>query len=102
MWAVGLPGGRRIISVSAQMAQRIVEYGATTREAAIAPRMHVEAEEPVTISESAGASILDNLVAMGHKVQPVRGVAGAAHGAEILKGEGMVRAGGNTWAAGVG
>jgi len=100
--AVGLPGGRRIISVGAQLAQRIIEYGATAYEAVTAPRMHVELKEPVHISESVGASILDSLVATGHEVEPAWGVAGAAHNAEVLKREGRVRAGGNTWAAGVG
>ena len=100
--AVGLPGGRRLISVSAQMAQRVIDYGATAYEAAAAPRMHVQTEEPVRISKSVGASILDGLTAMGHEVEPVSGVAGAAHNVEILKREGKVRAGGNTWAAGVG
>ena len=100
--AVGLPGGRRLIGVSAQMAQRVVDYGATAYEAATAPRMHVQTKEPVQLTESVGDSILDGLVGMGHEVQPVPNVAGAAHNAEILKREGTVRAGGNTWAVGVG
>ncbi len=64
--------------------------------------MHVQAKEPVEISESVGVSILDKLVAMGHEVKPVRRVGGAVHCAEILKNEGTVRAGGETWAVGVG
>jgi gamma-glutamyltranspeptidase len=100
--AVGLPGGRRIVSVSAQMSQRVVDFGATSHEASAAPRLHLIAKEPAVVSESVEASIVEGLKGMGHEVRPERSVAGAAHCAEVLKGEGRVRAGGNTWAAGVG
>jgi hypothetical protein len=64
--------------------------------------MNVQVKEPIELSESAGTSILEGLMNMGHQVKSVPSVAGAAHNAEILKWEGTVRAGGNTWAAGIG
>ena len=99
--AAGLPGGRRLVSVSAQMAQRMVDDGATSYEAASAPRMHVQTHEPVMVTNTVEASIVEGLREMGHRVNQVAGVAGAAHCAEVLKENGTVRAGGGTWAAGV-
>lgn len=99
--ASGLPGGRQIVGVSAQMVQRIVDYGATGYEAAGTPRLHVEHAEPVKITESAGEEVAEGLRRMGHEVETIGKIAGAAHCAEFLKDARMVRAGGNTWAAGV-
>jgi len=99
--AMGLPGGRRIVNVGFQMAHRVVDQGATALEAAEAPRLHVEAREPLAISKSAGAEIAGELRAMGHDVNVVGGVGGGAHNAEFLVESKTVRAGGHTWAAGV-
>ena len=99
--ALGLPGGRRLVGVSAQLAQRIVDFGATAYEAASAPRLHVLTHEPVEMTESVGAETIEAMRAMGHNVKAVKAVAGGAHIAEVLKDEKKVRAGGNTWAAGV-
>ena len=41
------------------------------------------------------------LAAEGYRIEVPSEVAGAAHGAEILHGTGEIRAGGNTWAAGI-
>jgi len=53
------------------------------------------------ITESAGDEIIDELRKMGHEVEAVPAVAGAAHCAEYLKAGGKARAGGLSWAAGV-
>ena len=98
---IGLPGGRRLLSVSTQMGQRVVEYGATSYEAAAAPRLHVQTHEPLMITESAGEEVVDELRKMGHEVEVVPAVAGAAHCAEYLRAGGKARAGGLSWAAGV-
>ena len=97
--ALGLPGGRRIICVMPRMAQCMVEFGRTGREAAIAPRMHVEALEPVQITDNVGDAIVAALRDGGHEVQTVKGVAGHAHIAEVLKRDGQLRGSGNGWAA---
>ena len=82
------------------MAQRVVDYGATSYEAASAPRLHVLTHEPLTITESAGKEIIEGLRGMGHEVA-VGGVAGAAHHAEFIRSGGKARAGGISWAAGM-
>jgi gamma-glutamyltranspeptidase/glutathione hydrolase len=99
--AVGLPGGRRIVCVVPRMVHCLIEFGATAFQAASAPRMHVEMAEPLNVQETAGQRIIEGLRAMGHEINVVKSIAGAAHIAEFLKNERTVRAGGNTWAAGV-
>jgi gamma-glutamyltranspeptidase / glutathione hydrolase len=99
--AIGARGGRRIVSVAVQFAQRIVERGASAWNAAAAPRMHVLTDEPLEISPNFDPAIRAALEARGHRIEAPEEVAGAAHGAEILKGSGQLRAGGNTLAVGV-
>ena len=99
--AIGARGGRRIVSVCVQMAQRIVDYGATAREAASAPRIHTLTGDPLEISANFDPAIRDALARAGYRIEVPSEVAGAAHGAEILHRTGEIRAGSNTSAAGI-
>ncbi len=99
--AIGARGGRRIVSVSVQMAQRIVDYGADAYEAATAPRIHTLTGDPLEILANFDPAIQEALVRAGYRIEVPSEVAGAAHGAEILHAGGELRAGGNTWAAGI-
>ncbi len=98
--AIGMPGGRRIISVVPRMAQLMVDFGASAFEAASAPRLHVTSEEPVEAQTTLDEHIVRGLEQMGHRIEPVATVGSAAHIAEYFKADGKIRAGGNTWAAG--
>jgi gamma-glutamyltranspeptidase/glutathione hydrolase len=91
--AIGARGGRRIVSVCVQMAQRIVDYGATVHEAASAPRIHTLTGDPLEISANFDPDVRAVLARMGYRIEAPKEVAGAAHGAEILHG-GEIRAGG--------
>ncbi len=99
--AVGLRGGRRIVSVCAQLAQRIVDYGASVQEAAAAPRIHTMTCDPLEISHNFDMRMRQSLEQLGWRIEVPNEIAGAAHGAEILKRDRLIRAGGNTWAAGI-
>jgi gamma-glutamyltranspeptidase/glutathione hydrolase len=99
--AIGARGGRRIVSVCAQLAQRIVDFGSTVYEAASAPRIHLLTGEPLEISHNFDHAIRDALAVRGHRIEVPDEVAGTVHGAEILQQDGVLRAGGNTWAVGV-
>jgi gamma-glutamyltranspeptidase/glutathione hydrolase len=81
--AIGARGGRRIVSVCVQMAQRIVDYGATARQAASAPRIHTLTGDPLEISANFDPAIRDALAGRGYRIEVPKEVAGAAHGAEI-------------------
>lgn len=99
--AIGARGGRRIVSVATQLVQRIVDFGTTAFEAAAAPRIHILTNEPLEISRNFDPAIRDELIKMGHRIEVPNEVAGAAHGVEILRSSGLLKAGGNTWAVGV-
>ncbi len=91
--AVGLPGGRRILAAAARMAQLLIESDIAGREAACAPRLHVEAAEPIVAQDALPEPILTALRGMGHEIKTTPGVAGNAHIAEYLKSDGRLRAG---------
>jgi len=99
--AVGLPGGRRLIAVNTRAAHLIVDRQYTGRQAAAAPRLHVETKEPVQVTRSVGEPMIEQLRAMGHEIEPVAGVAGVINAAEFLRAEGAVRAGSGASAVGV-
>ena len=62
--------------------------------------MHVQTNEPVSITRDLPDNIVNGLIEMGHEITSVSGLGGGIHCAEFLKGNGTVRAGGNTWSAG--
>jgi gamma-glutamyltranspeptidase/glutathione hydrolase len=96
--AIGARGGRRIVSVCVQMAQRIVDYAATAQEAAAAPRIHTLTGYPLEISTNFDPETRDALARMGYRIEVPKEVAGAAHGAEILRATGEISAGGKCFA----
>jgi len=98
--AIGLPGGRRIISVMPRAAQIAVDQGLAGFQISTAARMHVQDAEPVELTESAGEGALGALRSMGHDMKPVKAIAGAMNCAEFLKGDGRTRGGGAVLAAG--
>ena len=99
--ALGLRGGRRIVSVATQLVVRVVDHGHSPAAAANAPRLHIEEHEPLELTEKAGASAVERLEQMGHKVKRAPGVGGWAHIVERFKKQNKIRAGGDIWAAGV-
>ena len=99
--ALGVPGGRTIISVMARAAQRLVSQGHTARQVATAPRLHVEVAEPLEITASAGAEVIEALQAMGHTVKVVERIGTTMNGAEWLIDEQRCRAGSGVTVAGV-
>ncbi|HEX2727289.1 MAG TPA: gamma-glutamyltransferase, partial [Beijerinckiaceae bacterium] len=98
--AVGQRGGRRIVSVVAQMCQRFVDWNQTAAEAVAAPRLHVEQQEPGEFSESLPPAIAARLRALGHDFTAVKAVGGHANACERLN-DGRLRGASNVWAAGV-
>lgn len=99
--ALGLRGGRRIVSVAAQLVLRVVDHHLSPSEAAAAPRLHVEEHEPIELTENLDSNIAGGLAAMGHQPKRVPNVGGWSHLVEVARNEGRIRAGGDIWAAGV-
>jgi len=63
--------------------------------------MHTITGDAIELSRNFDPSIREARAGMGYRIEIPDEVAGAAHGAEILRDTGEVRSGGNTWAAGV-
>lgn len=98
--AVGVRGGRRIVSVSVQLAQRIIDNGVTGYQAATAPRIHTLTGNPLEISADFDPEIREALERSGYQTEVPDEVAGSAHAAEFFPATRTIRSGGNIWAAG--
>jgi gamma-glutamyltranspeptidase/glutathione hydrolase len=70
-YAMGLPGGTKIITVTAQLAINLIDFGVSARQAVFAPRIHTQGDEPIAVSSAVSDAIIDQLKALGHGV--VRG-----------------------------
>jgi gamma-glutamyltranspeptidase / glutathione hydrolase len=99
--AVGMRGGRRIVSVVAQMAHRIVDHGMSPLEASTSIRIHTLADEPIEYEKGAPVPFEAELTRMGHQFRSVDELGGSAHCAEIDRASRSIRAGGSISAAGL-
>ncbi|MEO6435320.1 MAG: gamma-glutamyltransferase [Tepidisphaeraceae bacterium] len=84
--AVGLPGGPKIITVTAQLLAGLIDFAATARQAIDAPRVHTDCGEPIGISAWADDAIIARLESLGHTLErgqsiggPPGDIAGAAN-----------------------
>ncbi len=66
----GLPGGRKIVNVGAQLGIGFVEFGMTPARAIDAPRIHTEGAEPILLSPEFPTSIAEALESRGHTLRP--------------------------------
>jgi len=98
--ALGLRGGRRIVSVVAHLCRQIVEHGATGLQAITAPRLHVEEQAPIDVTRTLSPDLVGELQRLGHEVRIVNAVGGTANVCERLK-DGTLRGASNVRAIGV-
>jgi gamma-glutamyltranspeptidase/glutathione hydrolase len=74
--AVGLPGGPKIVTVTAQLVASLLDFGATPEIAVTAGRIHAEADEPVAVSAAVSDEVIEQLRAIGHTVRRGQTVGG--------------------------
>jgi gamma-glutamyltranspeptidase/glutathione hydrolase len=74
--AVGLPGGPKIVTVTAQLVANLIDFGASPAEAVKSGRVHAEADEPLAVSSAVPDSVIDELRALGHTVRRGQDVGG--------------------------
>jgi gamma-glutamyltranspeptidase/glutathione hydrolase len=84
--AFGLPGGRKIVNVAAQMALSFVEFGLTPSQAVNAPRIHTEGREPVTVT-GLSPEVIESLTSRGHRIESIQGRIGGPACAIMLDRE---------------
>jgi gamma-glutamyltranspeptidase/glutathione hydrolase len=74
--AIGLPGGTKIVTVTAQLAAGLIDFARNAEETVSAPRVHIETAEPIAVSSRVPESVVDELKAMGHTVRRGQDVGG--------------------------
>jgi gamma-glutamyltranspeptidase/glutathione hydrolase len=67
--AVGLPGGRKIVTVTAQLVVNLLDFRVEPAAAIKAPRLHVEDGEPLAVSSAVPEAVIEQLRALGHTVR---------------------------------
>lgn len=91
--AIGLPGGRMIISAMVRAAHLLVDRGYSASQAALARRLHVGPAEPLTLQDGVGGDVAERLAALGHSVNRSPQIAGVMNGAEYYPATKSTRAG---------
>ncbi len=74
--ALGLPGGTKIVSVTAQLVMNLIDFSMPPAKAAKSPRIHAETDEPISVSADTPQSVIDSLTTMGHTVRIGQDVGG--------------------------
>jgi gamma-glutamyltranspeptidase/glutathione hydrolase len=106
VYALGLPGGRKIFASVLQALLNLIDHGMTLQEAVEAPRIWTEG--PVLeVEHGVKADVRDGLAARGHKVQVMPTVAGGMNAIQFhddgsMTGAACWRADGLALAAGGG
>jgi gamma-glutamyltranspeptidase/glutathione hydrolase len=68
-FVVGMPGGPKIVNVTAQLMIDLMAFGATPAEAIAAPRLHTEGDEPLVVSTHMPDVVVAELERLGHGVR---------------------------------
>ncbi len=88
-FAIGLPGGRMIVTVTAQLAASLIDFRALAEKTVLAPRLHTEGKEPLTLSPQTPPPVTARLNFLGHQVR-LGAVAGPANVAIIDPATGKI------------
>ncbi len=65
---LGLPGGRRIVTVTAQLAVSLIDFKGTPKQVVSAPRIHTEGAEPIQVTADLPRNVVEELRRDGHRV----------------------------------
>src|SRR4029078_1736568 len=68
-FAWGLPGGPKIVSVTAQLALDSIAFGALPAESISTPRLHTDGDEALVMSHQTPDSVVAELEGLGHAVR---------------------------------
>jgi gamma-glutamyltranspeptidase/glutathione hydrolase len=68
-FAFGMPGGPKIVSVTAQLALDAIVFGATPAASIAAPRLHADGNEPLLVSQHMPTNVVAELEKLGHVVR---------------------------------
>jgi gamma-glutamyltranspeptidase / glutathione hydrolase len=89
-FAFGLPGGPKIVSVTAQLALNTVAFGMSPAAAVTAPRLHTDGGEPLLVSEDMPPNIVAHLEKCGHSVRRASDMGGPVNVLAIDRQNGKI------------
>jgi gamma-glutamyltranspeptidase / glutathione hydrolase len=98
---LGLPGGRFIVSVTAQLAVNLIDFQASPREAVSAPRIHTEGQVPILVTSNTPETVVDELKRRGHRVDVRESLGGEANAIVIDPSTSEVQAAASPGSSGV-
>ncbi|HEY3395286.1 MAG TPA: gamma-glutamyltransferase [Lacipirellulaceae bacterium] len=81
--ALGLVGGPKIVTVTAQLAVNLIDFHAGPQQVVSAPRIHTEGQEPIQVTASTHAEVLDELRTKGRSIKTVPSIGGPANAVVI-------------------
>jgi gamma-glutamyltranspeptidase len=96
-----MPGGRMIVTVTAQLAVNLIDLKATPRQAVSAPRMHAEGQEPIQVNFDMPPEVIEELRQRGHSVEFLQPLGGDANAVVIDSMTGYVQAAASEGSTGV-
>jgi gamma-glutamyltranspeptidase/glutathione hydrolase len=91
-FAVGMPGGPKIVSVTAQLALNLMSFGATPSESIAVPRLHTDGGEPLLASTHMSTSVVDELETRGHAVRREADMGGPVNVLVVDRQQGVINA----------
>jgi len=99
--AIGLPGARFIVTVTAQLAASLIDFKATPQQAVAAPRFHTEGAEPIQVAANTPDDVIEQLRQKHHKVEVKEALGGPANALVIYSKTGEVQAAASGGSSGV-
>jgi gamma-glutamyltranspeptidase/glutathione hydrolase len=99
--ALGLVGGPKIVTVTAQLAVNLIDFRADPQQVVSAPRIHTEGQEPIQVTTSVDNDELDKLRSKGRRVKTVASIGGSANAIVIDPQTQHVKAAASNGPAGV-
>ena len=90
--AFGLPGGPKIVTVTAQLAVNLIDFHAAPQQVVSAPRIHTEGQEPILVTSSMRKDEAAKLRSKGRNVKTVASIGGPANAVVIDQDTGRLQA----------
>ncbi|MEX2170334.1 MAG: gamma-glutamyltransferase [Pirellulales bacterium] len=98
---LGLPGGTKIVTVTAQLAMNLMDFKAPPQQIVSAPRIHTEGEEPIQVTADTPAEVVEELRERGHRVEVKQALGAGANAVVIEAKSGDVQAAASKGSSGV-
>jgi gamma-glutamyltranspeptidase/glutathione hydrolase len=89
---MGLPGGRMIVTVTAQLAVNFIDFKGAAKEIVSSPRIHTEGNELILVTTTTPPAVVEELRQKGRRVETKEAIGAAANAVVIDRATGRVQA----------